>query len=345
MLLHRIGLALLLAVTILSTMGVAEAAPRYRGMNVVSGLSAQDVEDLATLNVNVVRYQLVWNGPVDTAGEAEYLAWLSGALDQLDGLIPVFEKHGIKIILDLHTPPGGFATRTTPAQHRVFAAAWAQRTLVTVWETIAARYKGNTSIVAYELMSEPNQGKVASGLKAWTPLYKEIVAKVHAIDPSRTFVIAPIYGNPDKLRSLKPAKGGKGKKFIYSFNIYYPESFSKQGLEGRAVGATYPTKRLNKKTLAKRLSKVVEFQRANRAQMYVGEFSVVRWAPSGAGAKFLKDYISVFESNRWHWTYHVFREADAWSVEHSSDQSNLARSSGITDRLNVLLSYFQKNKK
>ena len=65
----------------------------------------------------------------------------------------------------------------------------------------------------------------------------------------------------------------------------------------------------------------IDFQKKTGCQLYVGEFSVIRWAPGGSGVNYLKDVLSLFETNRWSWTYHAFREWPGWSLEHEGPKS------------------------
>ncbi len=74
-------------------------------------LNEQDFRVLASWNVNHIRWPLVWggfpHGPADNATMPEYEAWLETVLEHLDSLLPLFRQFGIKILLDMHTPPGG----------------------------------------------------------------------------------------------------------------------------------------------------------------------------------------------------------------------------------------------
>ena len=64
------------------------------------------------------------------------------------------------------------------------------------------------------------------------------------------------------------------------------------------------------------LAPVTAFQARYHVPIYVGEFSVVRWAPPGSGARWLQDVVDLFEARHWSWTYHAFREWHGWSLEH-----------------------------
>ena len=54
---------------------------------------------------------------------------------------------------------------------------------------------------------------------------------------------------------------------------------------------------------------------------YIGEFSVVCWAPEGSGEQYLRDVMELFEQRGWSWSYHAFREFQAGA-------SNMTESTG-----------------
>lgn len=319
----------------------AQSQQRLRGMSLSPNVTPADIAALATYKANVVRYQLTWLGPVDTANEAEYNVWLDSALAHFDTLLPVFQAHNIKVILDIHTPPGGLSKRSEPHEYRLFSEAWAQDAFVTVWDKITQRYLGNTVIFGYDLLNEPAQRTVAPGLKNWSALALHVSQRIRAVDTLHKIIIEPLYGDQAKLGALKPIKL---PGIIYSVHTYYPFKFVHQGLYGIPIKFKYPTKSFDKAALRRNLQRLMVFQRKNKAKIYIGEFTAARWAPGASSTKYLKDLMNIFEANRWDWTYHAWREADVWSVEHGSDRNNPNEVSGTTDRAALLKKFFAKNK-
>lgn len=88
-----------------------------------------------------------------------------------------------------------------------------------------------------------------------------------------------------------------------------------------------------------------EFQLRHNARVYVGEFSVAAWAP-GAD-RYLADCADIFAEYGWDWTYHAFREYEAWSVEHDFPLPPVFGGKSVPSRDNprkrVLLEAFRKN--
>jgi len=89
----------------------------------------------------------------------------------------------------------------------------------------------------------------------------------------------------------------------------------------------------------------IEFQQAYNVHIYVGEFSVIRWAPGDSGYQYLRDVIDLFEEYGWDWSYHAFREWDGWSVEHGPDRSDRKPTDRPTARMKLLLDWFAMNRR
>lgn len=330
------------------------AETMYRGMTLGDNVAVKDIKDLAATlpGINVVRYLFIMRD-ADTASQSEWEAWLAEEIAHLDALLPTFNQHGIKLYLNLYSPPGGFYSQEAPAYHRLFAEAWTQQALLAAWQTIASHYNGNTDIIAYDLVNEPAEREVAAGLKDWPTLAADLITVIRSVEPDRKIVLQPKYGNSVYLRTIKMFDKDN---IIYSFHNYYPSKFIKQGLEGRKTGIKYPKKRLNRGKLRRALKKATRFYRRLKkskrragnladARMYVGEFSCVRWAPEGSAVKYFRDLTKIFESRirGWDWTMHAWRDDNVWSVEHGSDINNNDPSPTVTDRAQFLIDAFAKN--
>lgn len=321
------------------------AQERLRGMNVHHSISAADIEVLASWNVNLVRMQFAWHGVVDTASSAEYLALLEAGLSHFDTLLPVFQANGIKVVIDIHTPPGGFAREGKLPQFRLFAQQGPKNTLIETWRRISSRYSNNSTIYAYELLSEPATGTQKNN-PDWPVFAKQLIDTVLENDTSHPFIIGPDYGHYPKLQKFgKEMERLMGtavyrSQIIHSVHPYIPPTYVKQGLSTRKK-VKYPTKRFNRRYLQRQLKKVSKAQRKLKVPIFVGEFSVVRSAPNAA--RYLNELLGIFEKKKWNWTYHIFREAHVWSVEHSENINELEPVAGETDRLKVLKKFFNKN--
>ncbi len=110
------------------------------------------------------------SGPPATLDD--YDQWLEAELKKLDAALPVCEQHGLRVVLDLHSPP---------AARRRRAATWArttgcspipacQRKFVEVWQRMATRYRNAKPIWGYDLVNEPVEDFVEEGCDDWQAL-------------------------------------------------------------------------------------------------------------------------------------------------------------------------------
>lgn len=315
--------------------------PRLRGMTYAHS-SSSDIQDLRAIGANVLVYQLTIPATiVDAASVAQYRQLLNSALNDLDPLVAICAATGLRMVLVLSSPPGGAASTANPPLHRIFAEKAFQDELTTTWQTIATRYKDNPGIFAFDIVNEPQQRSVASGLLSWKALAPQIVKAIRAIDPTRFIFIQPPYGNPDLLSKQTPII--KDPLIGYNVHTYFPSNFRTQGLNGRPINVVYPKGRFNKARLLASVSKVIRFQKKNKAQIFVGEFAAPRWAPKDGAFKYLRDYINIFERQRWGWALHAWREADVWSIEHTSDPANPNPSPVKTNRQVLIERFFSRN--
>lgn len=322
--------------------------PRLRGVMSPNQCREEDFEELARWNVNCVRWQLCrnWGKPNTDRDLDEYDRWLESRLADLDQALVLARRRGIRVVIDLHSPPGGRAADGTMAitQEKPY-----QDHFVTVWQRMAKRYAGNPAVWAYDLINEPAQNRPSpSGLADWLGMQVRAARAVRAIDPTTPIMITVDgWGGPEGFAWLAPVDV---PRVIYQVHMYLPHTYTHQGVKGEmpVPMLAYPGmingKHTDKEALRRFLAPVREFQRAYNAPIYAGEFSAVRWAPGAE--QYLADCIDLFEEYGWDWTYHAFREWPGWSVEHAdlpADKSHHEKAVAETARAKVLKAWFARN--
>ncbi len=325
--------------------------PRLRGVMIATTIDEQGLRVLGEQwNANLIRWQLIRSVPPGRKTPlAEYDTWLEGELKKLDAAIPLCRSFGLKIALDLHSPPGGKRTISgyIGSDDALFTDRLAQAKFVGVWEHMARRYKNNDVIWGFDLANEPVEGVVADDCDDWHALATRAARAVHAIDPDRTIIIEPAdWGSPDGLVDFHPIDE---PNVVYSVHMYVPHEFTHQSVHGGAADVRYPGviggRQWDKAQLESALSPVVEFQKKYNVHIYIGEFSAIRWAPDNSAHRYLKDVIDIFEGHGWDWSYHAFREWQGWSVEHGEERVNTHPATRPTDRQRLLTQWFAKNQK
>jgi aryl-phospho-beta-D-glucosidase BglC (GH1 family) len=220
-------------------------------------------------------------------------------------------------------------------QHKLF-----QDEFLKTWRDIATRFKDNKAVWGFDLINEPVEGKVATGLMNYMELITEAAYQIRKIDPNRTLVVEPANLS---LNLLKPLTGYDN--VVYSFHMYMPVSFTHQQVGNNDPPTMYPGEidgvYWDKAQLRKILEPAFRFQEQNQAEMYIGEFGAICWAPGNSAYQYLKDCIEIFEESGWHWAYHAFREWDGWSAEHIGQPNAPQLAPEPTDRQLLLMEYYQ----
>lgn len=150
---------------------------------------------------------------------------------------------------------------------------------------------------------------------------------------------------------------------IYSAHFYEPQTFTHQGIvnvQGTdlakamdKVNILYPSSingvYWDKRQMNNALKSADEFQAKWHVPIYVGEFSVVRWAPKESAVRWLRDVVDLFEARGWSWSYHAFREFNGWSLEHDEQFWLMGSPTGPkpatyeTERAKVIKNALRKN--
>ncbi|MEK6794129.1 MAG: cellulase family glycosylhydrolase [Spirochaetota bacterium] len=322
---------------------------RLRGMMSSSSmktgtLTAGDVETLGEWNVNLMRAQLTRNwGKLGTDIDLEeYDQWLKGKLDDLEVSMKMASARGIKMVIDLHSPPGG---KIAANNMRMFFEKKYADHFVDVWRMIARRFKGNPSVWAYDLVNEPVQAMPA--VYDYWNLQRMAAEAIREIDPDTPIMLES--NESDRPQTYVYMSALRMNNIIYKVHMYFPLSYTHQGVfaTGPFQKIAYPGliegEQWDREKIRQTLQPVRDFQLRHKAKIYVGEFSAVAWAPGAE--KYLNDCIEIFEEYGWDWTYHAFREWNGWSVEHDGPDAQHLAPALNTLKKQTLLKYFQRNER
>ena len=319
-----------------------KSIPPLRGAMSPAALREGDLEELRSWGAALIRWQLVRNwGQNDTDRDvAEYLRWVDAKLIELEQVLDRAEKLGLRVIVDLHSPPGGrspdLGMLDSPEHFDAF---------LKTWRKIASRLKDKPALWAYDLVNEPMQSRPCR--IDYLTAQKLAAEEIRRIDPATPIIVeSNDWCSPQAFRYLSPLPLDN---IIYQLHMYWPGGYTHQGVNnnwgvaGKDGMASYPDSACNRQALIEHLRPVRDFQQRYGARIYVGEFSAVRWAPGAE--RYLEDCISLFEEYGWDWTYHAFREWNGWSVEHTENPQDNEPAQTDTARKKVLLKYFKRNQR
>lgn len=298
-------------------------------------------------NANLVR--IPFGGMQTRIARADYGAWIAERCAALDTLLPVCEEAGLKVCLDLHAPPGGRSFGPDDWAMPLFRDADLQDEFVKTWQLLAERYKDNPTIIYYDLLNEPHEGNpfaAAPGLLSWRDLAVKTIRAIREIDPDTKIVFEPHECDADRgILNLAPLPV---PGVVYSIHVYYPHTLTHQGvIKGAEIGPVYPGMidgvYWDKAKLRDYWRHAINFAETNKAEIFVGEFGCIRWAPDNSAYNYLRDCIEMFEELGWDWTYHAFREWNGWNVEYDTNKDNAQPVKTPTDRELLLKKWLLKN--
>jgi len=165
-----------------------------------------DIDAMAAMGFNSVRLPMHY-GLLTLAADQEPVpghdTWKEDGFKRIDDLLAWTKANGLYLILDLHAAPGGqgadlpIADRD-PSKPSLWQSAENRRKTVALWRKLAARYKDEPAIGAYDLINEPNwdfdgpggnHGCKDEKQTALWDYYKELTAAVREIDKRHMIIL------------------------------------------------------------------------------------------------------------------------------------------------------------
>jgi endoglucanase len=327
----------------------------------MGGSSQKDYDDARAWGANVIRIQMSPAGYANRRNEKLWEAWPS-FLDQLEGQIKRAKQAGLKVVVDLHSPP--FQNVGSFERPEFWNREDLAETFCKVWTDISTRLLPYKDVIwGYDLLNEPlDRSQLPEATKQWRPLAIKIVQAIRKVDPDTWIIYEP--GPGSLFNGFKGLIPLPDRHVIYGGHFYYPQDFTHQGVFNitgtdlakamEKINLSYPSvingAQWNKQEFEKILKDADDFQARWKVPIYVGEFSVIRWAPKDAAVRWLKDVVDLFESRNWSWSYHAFREFHGWSLEYDEQFWRQGMPSPqpvtyVTERGAIIKSAFQKNSK
>jgi aryl-phospho-beta-D-glucosidase BglC (GH1 family) len=341
---------------------------QVRGFMIGSKLGEADYTEMQKWGANGVRVQFSVHGLIRKNPETFWTDAWPKQLDSLVEQVKLARDHGMKAVIDMHSP----ITFGERGDYHQWDDPNFESNMIRGWIDIVTKLKPYRDHVwAYELWNEPlDRAQLPWAPRQWRGLAIKLVKAIREIDSDCWIMYGP--GPGSMWRGIEHLKPLPDTHIIYTVHWYSPGRFTHQGVHVKAdTDLTVATQSINhhypgeshsnegpaywdKAQLQAHLQPVIDFTNKWNVPMFIGEFSVVRWAPSPDGATWLNDSIDLFEQNKWSWTYHAFREWPGWSLEHPSGPESfwypgvdmkvlLTKAEKETDRAAVVKQYMARN--
>ena len=153
-------------------------------------IAEDDIRFIASVGFNTVRIPLHWNLFMTGDGTMTGDGW---AL--LDRVLGWAREAGLYAIVDLHAAPGGqtgINHDDGPGYPLMFYVPRDRDLTVRLWRAIAERYKGNPTILGYDLLNEPiaPYHDVDTLNPRLEPFFRRVTEAIRAVDPGRIVFLA-----------------------------------------------------------------------------------------------------------------------------------------------------------
>ena len=158
-----------------------------------SWVTGRDWDQIKAFGFNLVRLPILWSVIED---EKKPRTLRADAWKYLDASIAEAKKRGIYLILDLHGAPGGQTPNDhtgCAGQNKYWTDADAQDRTRWLWQQIAARYKDEPVVAAYDPLNEP----WGSTAEAMVTRIEDLYRTIRAVDGQHIVLLPSHYGSID----------------------------------------------------------------------------------------------------------------------------------------------------
>jgi len=160
----------------------ADRASQFWGRFRDSFITEDDFALIAELGFDHVRLPINARGVMDEDG-----AFLEDGFEIIERAVAWSERHGLRVLLDLHGAPGGqTGTNIDDAPNgrpELFMDPRNRQLTVRLWRELATRYRDKESVLGYDLLNEPLpnewQDVYAEEL---VDVYRELTAAIREVD-------------------------------------------------------------------------------------------------------------------------------------------------------------------
>ncbi|GAA0707218.1 glycoside hydrolase family 5 protein [Dokdonella soli] len=250
-----------------------------------------------------------------------------GMQDSLDGLLAMIGKAGLHAVIAFRTGPGRneciFLDDAHCAKNRsVWQDAAAQDAWAAMWRETARRYDGNSTVVGFDLMVEPDgqeavhannpsdfYPRYADSSYDWNMLFPRLVRAVRESSNLPVLIGGMGWSSLEWLPYLKPSADPFS---VYTAHQYDPHEYTHQGpfhtMQYPPAPYTFypdPQRGFDRAWLQTRFAAIEQFRHDHGVPVAVTEYGVTRWA-EGADL-FLADSLAEMEArhvNHAVWLWH-----------------------------------------
>ncbi len=193
-------------------------------------ISPSDIKYIKKLGANCVRIPMRYRNlysKENCKGEPDF--------ERLDSIVEKCKKAGLYVILDLHSAPGFQNTDSAcgKAEESVLfesgkAGFEARNATIRLWTQIAAHFKDEPAIAAYDLLNRPLNRVAGWNEKLDTlhKFYRRLYKAIRAVDERHTVILETAFSAD----TLPPAEKWKGENVAFGLYSHFHTTFETDSL-------------------------------------------------------------------------------------------------------------------
>lgn len=263
-------------------------------------IKESDIERIASWGLDHVRIPVDYN-VVETEGGA----YLPEGFERLAKAFSWCEKHGLKVILDLHKTKG-YSFDKGEQQVGFFDDEALQERFIRLWEEFARHYGNMHDRVVFELLNEVTEERFSP---VWNGLIAKTIQRIRKIAPDTVILVGSYWNN--SASSVHALDKPYDDKVVYNFHSYDPLQFTHQGapwVDGMDVNfrQNFEDSGVSVEFFEQFFAQAIAHAKANGTTLYCGEYGVIDRAKPEDWVKWYQCINAVFEKHgiaRAAWSY------------------------------------------
>ncbi|MDD4201995.1 MAG: glycoside hydrolase family 5 protein [Candidatus Omnitrophica bacterium] len=222
----------------------------------------------------------------------------------LDNVIKWCEKYSIYCILDMHAAPGSQNHdwhSDSNGKCELFENKEYWDKFLLLWDHLSKRYKDKDIIAGYDVLNEPvvPQNKEPIVKK----LYEDVINIIRKNNDNHIIFIE---GNQWSQR-IEFLTEIKGKNICYSTHFYEPLHYTFNFIRELTYPGIVEGEKWDIKKIQDRTSDYYNSITKKKTPIYVGEFGINARGDHYGETNWVKDVLTVFDQNDYHWTYWTYK--------------------------------------
>jgi len=175
---------------------------------------------------------------------------------------------------------------------------------------IAERYKRYNNLVGINFLLEPHSDDPVNLQPIDDSIYfqfvEDLIFKIREVDENLPIIVQPLsWAYPHKFSSLKKFND---EKIVYSFNMYFPHTFTNERNDSSYPGFYFVNDSLafvDSVYLKKFLDAVRKFKVENDVPIFVNEYGGIRFKKGFLN--YIKDLHNIFIDDGFHFAFYVWK--------------------------------------